>query len=624
MNKTFRIQGNHYSYQLQILTVVVLHFFSTLLFAQEERPLFGVQRWDMYSGKGYTYGQELGYLPEGHGFLKPEEWHHRAPFFCRRTSDVDWVTHPADAGPLWFNYPFSQSVLQTAMDAEIDFATEAGIDFFIFNGPTRTLYSNGWELHNNLDAYLNNTRLDKTKFTFALYGHEAINYGRTKVNLMLDEIIGYMQLPSWQTVKGGRPLVPVLWALQFESQLTGQTDPDEYMTLAEFVTLIRTRAASVGLSDPYIVAQEVSQTYQHRSTFVSAGFDAISDYAGAYGGSVSERDQGPTFANATQTMVAEWDKFLFPDIEMVPPMVSGWYNWARAESEKYWHYQLPESGDTADRIQQTFDFVKANSEACAANIIFAYSWNEHSEGGHLCPTMGDAPEYTPNTTLLDEVATKLLPVAQTNLALSGTASAEWIDGGVVTTLNDGDTADWSGIYATSTVSRWFNITWASPQSINKVIVYTNSNSGHMINDYTIQYWDGDSYVNLVDVVDNTSDIIESTFTPVNTTILRIQGNPGGNQYRIDEIEAYNDPVLAIENSIKQEDSFTVYSKSNSIVISGKEQIKQLQIFSVVGTLVYEAKNSTDTGSFEIATDTLAKGIYIIRINSKYTQKIIVQ
>ncbi len=27
------------------------------------RPLLGVQRWDMYNGKGYTYEQELGYLP---------------------------------------------------------------------------------------------------------------------------------------------------------------------------------------------------------------------------------------------------------------------------------------------------------------------------------------------------------------------------------------------------------------------------------------------------------------------------------------------------------------------------------------------------------------------------------
>jgi len=109
-----------------------------------DRPLLGVQRWDMYSGKGTTQGQELGYEPGLQGFLKPEEWHHRATFYCRRTADVDWVNHAANAGPIWFNYPFSESVLQEAMNDEIDFATEAGIDFFILNGPTRTLYSNGW------------------------------------------------------------------------------------------------------------------------------------------------------------------------------------------------------------------------------------------------------------------------------------------------------------------------------------------------------------------------------------------------------------------------------------------------------------------------------------------------
>ena len=52
-------------------------------------PLVGVQRWDMYSGKGTTQDQKLGYIPGAQGFLKSEEWHHRAPFFVRRTEDVD-------------------------------------------------------------------------------------------------------------------------------------------------------------------------------------------------------------------------------------------------------------------------------------------------------------------------------------------------------------------------------------------------------------------------------------------------------------------------------------------------------------------------------------------------------
>ena len=32
------------------------------------RPLLGVQRWDMFSGKGATQQKELGYLPGGPGF----------------------------------------------------------------------------------------------------------------------------------------------------------------------------------------------------------------------------------------------------------------------------------------------------------------------------------------------------------------------------------------------------------------------------------------------------------------------------------------------------------------------------------------------------------------------------
>ncbi len=372
-----------------------------------DRPLIGVQRWDMYSGKGATHAQELGYLPGAQAFLKPEEWHYRAPFFCRRTVDVDWVNHPDDAGPLWFNYPFSESVLQEAMNKEIDFATEGGIDFFIFNGPTLTLFSNGWELHNNLDAYLNNTRSDKTKFVFALYGHEAIKYGRSKVNTMLDEIIPYMQLHHWQTVKGNRPLVPVLWPLQFESMLEAQSNSSERMALAEFVGLIRERAAEVGLENPYIVAEEISKTYLSKDKLAIAGFDAITDYAGAYGGSVSPRDQGPTYANATETMIKEWDKFLSADIECVPPLVTGWYSWSRAESESWWHYQNPLPGELAARMEKTFNFVKDNIKNCKAQVIFAYSWNEHSEGGTLCPTMGEAPDYIPVTTLLDEMTEAL-------------------------------------------------------------------------------------------------------------------------------------------------------------------------------------------------------------------------
>ncbi|MCX7008113.1 MAG: hypothetical protein NTY53_12845, partial [Kiritimatiellaeota bacterium] len=57
--------------------------------AAVERPLLGVIRWDMYTGDLFTtQKQEFG-------FLKPEQYQWRAPFFVRRTGNPE--------SPLAFN-----------------------------------------------------------------------------------------------------------------------------------------------------------------------------------------------------------------------------------------------------------------------------------------------------------------------------------------------------------------------------------------------------------------------------------------------------------------------------------------------------------------------------------------
>jgi len=58
----------------------------------------------------------------------------------------------------------------------------------------------------------------------------------------------------------------------------------------------------------------------------------------------------------------------------------------------------------AARIKAAFDYVAAHPKECEAQALSMYSWNEFSEGGGLCPTMGKPPEYEPVTTWLDEVA----------------------------------------------------------------------------------------------------------------------------------------------------------------------------------------------------------------------------
>lgn len=381
------------------------------------RPLLGVQRWDMYSGKGATQKQELGYLPGKQGFLKDPQWHERAPFFCRLTADVGWVTHPAEAGPLWFNYPFSQELLQESMDQEIRYAHNAGVDFFIYNGPVRKLIPNAYELKNNLDCHVASQipEAGQMNFVWALYGHGTIHYTRSKVAAMMDETIEYLTMPNWQKVMDNRPLVIVLWPERFRSDLEGAR-AQESMTGREFVAYIRTRVQGAGLENPYIVGASVpARSYKQASLLKEDGYDAFMDYAGGYGGQVAKRDKGPTYAAATQELLNTYQsKFLNQGLPFIPPCTSMQYPWPRALDKKtgmpkdrWYHYQWPQPGDLAARIKAAFDFVATHPEACEAQVVTMYSWNEHSEGGGLCPTMGTAPEYQPVTQWLDEVAAAL-------------------------------------------------------------------------------------------------------------------------------------------------------------------------------------------------------------------------
>jgi len=379
------------------------------------RPLLGVQRWDMYSGEGATQRQELGYLPGEQAFLKPAEWHDRAPFFCRLTKDVDWIEHPADAGPLWFNHPFDRDRLQQSMDQEIRYAHGAGIDFFIYHGPARKVVGpGGWGLRNNLDAHLASTipEARKMKFVWALYGHEAIHYTREKVSRMMDETMPMIRMSNWQKVMDGRPLIIVMWPDQFREQLAKATG-GQSMTGSEFTAYLRDRVKAAGIENPYLVGCiSPARSFRHADALKKDGYDAFMDYAGGYGGTVAKRDASPTYAEATVSLLETLERdFLGRGLPFIPSCTSMQYPWPRALDEKsgrplekWYHYQWPGKGDLAARVKAVFDFVATHPEACEAQVVSMYSWNECSEGGGLIPTMGKSPGYEPITTWLDEVA----------------------------------------------------------------------------------------------------------------------------------------------------------------------------------------------------------------------------
>jgi hypothetical protein len=45
--------------------------------------------------------------------------------------------------------------------------------------------------------------------------------------------------------------------------------------------------------------------------------------------------------------------------------------------------------ELATHMAAAVDFVTTNAARCQSQHILVYAWNEHDEGGWLCPTLGD-------------------------------------------------------------------------------------------------------------------------------------------------------------------------------------------------------------------------------------------
>ncbi len=230
------------------------------------RPSIGVIRWDMYSGKGATQAQELGYLPGEQGFLAPTEWNWRAPFFCRYTNDVPWIDHAANGatGPLWFNHPFEFSRTQDATEQEIAFVgtAGAGLDYWIFG--TAPAHTGGWGLHWNLDALLESERQLEINYAM-MYRMDAFD-SWDELDKTIVEMIWQAKQPNYQTVMNGRPIFYLIHYTEFSETMGDPADGSTVANLTAAVQLMRDAFAAEGLPDPYLVASAVPAG----STMISA------------------------------------------------------------------------------------------------------------------------------------------------------------------------------------------------------------------------------------------------------------------------------------------------------------------------------------------------------------------
>jgi len=335
-----------------------------------ERILVGAIRWDAWHQPTDTVSAGIhgGPVRAVERSLSPKTYQTRAPFFATIVSDtsirIDGYT-------------------QEIVDQEIAYAKAGGLDYWAF-----LLYQSGTEMSQGLELYLSSKHKADVNFC-AIATRRNLNGEKDNPD-GIPFLVGLMKEPSYQMVMGNRPLLYF-----FRPDSSWVESVGGASAARQLVDLLREEARKAGLGDPYIVVMHHKLDLAVSMVDIM-GAQALSDYAkwgdGGY--------MGTPFAELTKVASGYWDDCAATGKEVVPLVTSGWNRLPRIERPVPWessrqkpgeniekYFALPTPEQIAAHLQEGCDWINAHPDAAPSRAILIYAWNEHDEGGWLCPTI---------------------------------------------------------------------------------------------------------------------------------------------------------------------------------------------------------------------------------------------
>ena len=329
-----------------------------------KRILAGAIRWDAWIGdfgKGLVDAQEVGLQVERS--LNPNRFHYRAPFFAKE------ISHDSIQ---------IRGTTQTIMDQEIAYAKHGGIDYWAFCW---------YPPHSGMDTarqlYLSSEHRQDVKWSIIL-GTNPFNYS-TDGKWLVER----MKESNYQKVRGGRPLIYIFGSTK--SVTKKQLDS------------LRDKCAQQGLPNPFVALMEFNAPSAVAMTD-SLGADALSSYI-SWTGHKGE-PYYPLIPKADQD---GWESYLKTGKQLIPWVTAGHNTEPRILHPVSW-FKVPASDWVADgtpeqiknNLENALNWVGRHPAQTEANAIIIYAWNEHDEGGWICPTFGN------NTSILDSIKKVLM------------------------------------------------------------------------------------------------------------------------------------------------------------------------------------------------------------------------
>lgn len=305
--------------------------------------------------------------------LSDPDYQSRAPFFATQRG----------TGLLRYDYT------QATMDQEITAALAGNVKCWAFlRYITREVSEPGME--NGLALYQSSTNRGAMKWASMDQSNTLGSTGAYATQVA--RLVAEMGQAHYQTVGANRPL---FFLYNLASDLAARWGGSN-ANLKTALDAIRSGAIAAGRGNPYIVLVNSGAT-SSATIKTALGCDAISDYAGPVPDTL-----GAAYSTLDTAVQAYWAAYAAL-AETVPICTLGWSRapriqrpvpWERTSQRPYFGLRrsfLPTSSELAAHVQAAVAFVDAHPTECPERVILAYAWNEHDEGGWLCPTRGDPP-----------------------------------------------------------------------------------------------------------------------------------------------------------------------------------------------------------------------------------------
>ncbi len=357
---------------------------ATLRNRRNDPVTIGAIRWDAWHtpAAAKEHGAKGGPVRAMEKSLNPHRYRWRSPFFARvDTNDILRI----------------DGYTQEIINREIAYAKAGGIDYWAF-----LLYPEGNSMSQGLSLYLSS--LDRDDVNFCAVASPNTFGGRATWQAGIDRIIKYMREPGYQSVCGGRPLLYLFRPEEKWIQTWGGPEGAR-----ELFNKLRSAAVAAGVGDPYLVVMHQGAASAGSKAVEAVGAQALTDYARSGGG------RSAPYAELTARLRDFWSECAATSVDVVPLAMAGWDRRPRVEHPVPWEqwqkpgsgldrfYKLPTPEELAAHLDEAMTWAKKNTEFCPAQTVIVYAWNEHDEGGWLCPTIGR--DGVPDASRLEAIAT---------------------------------------------------------------------------------------------------------------------------------------------------------------------------------------------------------------------------